>query len=146
MRDEDPIARNLEIKQGLFFSACEKRGYTIAGLAEATGISKSTLGSYRPSPSRATTAMGLCVFNKLAKEVPAEIMSILIEDSGYQLAPIDPQAANWLGLGGRAAEFASKVCRFQATGNAIDHREAAELREDILIIISEGHGAVTGTG
>ncbi len=146
MRDDDPVARNLAVKQGIFFAACERRGLTLAALAAATEIPASTLGSYKPVHSRATALMGLCVFNKLARVVPAELMSMLIEDSGFQLAPVDPVAADWLGLGGRTAAFAAKVCQFQQTGNHIDHREAAELRDEMLIIIAEGHGAIAVPG
>ena len=146
MRDEDPISRNLKAKQGLFFSACEKRGLTIAAMAAAVDMSDDTLRSYKPTPSREPSQMPLSAFIRLSREVPADLMSILIEDSGHNLAPIDPAASDWLGLGMRAARFASKVCEFQATGGHIDHREATELREDMLIIISEGHGAVVGKG
>ncbi|CAN5574007.1 hypothetical protein BH10PSE14_BH10PSE14_06400 [soil metagenome] len=146
MRDDCPISRNLEVKQGLFFSACEKRGLSIAAMAAAADMSASTLGSYRPSSKRVPSLMPLTVFVKLAREVPADLMNILIEDSHHHLTAIDPGTANWLGLGMRAARFASKVCEFQATGNRIDHREDAELREDMLIIISEGNGAVAGNG
>lgn len=145
MREECQIARNLEVKQGVFFLACEKRGLSLAALAAAIDVSPSTLGSYKPLPSRKPSLMPLAMFIKLSRFVPADLMSLLIEDSGHQLAPIDPSAANWLGLGMRAATFASKVCEFQSTGGHIDHREAAELREDMLVIISEGHGAVSTT-
>lgn len=146
MRDEDAICRNLKAKQGLFFTACERRGLTIPAMAAAAEIAEPTLRSYKPVPSRETSAMSLWAFIRLARIVPPDLMSLLIEDSGHQLAAIDPAAANWLALGAKAAKFASKVCEFQATGGHIDHREQAELREDVLIIISEGHGAVTGSG
>jgi hypothetical protein len=146
MRDEDPIRQNLETKQDLFFRACAKRGLTIAGMAAAAGIEAGTLGTYKPTHGRKASLMPLWAFIRLAGFVPTDLMSILIEDSGHQLAPIDPQAADWLGLGARAGAFASKVCEFQATGGHIDHREAAVLREDMLVIISEGQGAVTGAG
>ena len=147
MRDEDAICRNLKVKQGVFFTACEKRGYTVAGMAAAAEISEPTLRSYKPGTAREPSAMGLWALIKLAKAgIPTDLLSILIEDSDLSLTAIDPAAADWMRLAARTANFASKACAFQASDNHIDHREAAELREDMLIIISEGRGAVTGAG
>ena len=144
MRDEDTIQRNLEAKQAAFFLGCEKRGLTLAALGEVLDVSSSTLSAYRPTRARPKPSlMPLALFIRIARcdAVPTELANLLIEDSGHQLAPIDAVQTDWLTLGERAAGFAAKVCKFQATGGHIDHREDAELREDILIIVSEGQGA-----
>ncbi|MDO7841104.1 hypothetical protein [Sphingomonas immobilis] len=149
MRDEDPILRNLETKQAVFFSACERRGLSLSTLSAALGEPLSTLSGYRPTPAKPKpNLMSLAMFIKIAgcDQIPGELANILIEDSRHQLAPIDAVAADWLGLGMRAAAFASQVCEFQATGGHIDHREDAILKEGILTIISEGHGAIAAKG
>jgi len=145
MRDEDPICRNLKVKQDTFFLAAEKRGYGLPDIEERTGIPRSTLSSYKTSGAREPSLMGLATFIKLAK-IPAlvDLVSRLIEDSDLALAPKEPRTADWLAAGARAAAFASKVCQFQATGGFIDHVEDAELRTDMITIVSEGHGIIGG--
>jgi hypothetical protein len=149
MRDDDTILRNLEAKQAAFFLGCEKRGLSLTALAVMLDAPIATLSSYRATRAKPKPAlMSLALFIKIAgcEDIPTDLANLLIEDSGHQLAPIDGTRTDWLPLAARTAAFASKVCQFQDTGGHIDHREEAQLREDMLIIISEGHGAVTGAG
>lgn len=149
MRDECPVERNLRVKQGAFFRAAAKAGFGIALLAEEIGEHRSTLDSYIEKPSRPRPSiMSLAMFIKLASvpSLPPHIAALLIEDSGLDLVSRDPQRANWLALGAKAAAFSSKVCAYQASDNHIDHREDADLRNDIIEIISDGQGAVARLG
>ncbi len=146
MRDDGAIERNLVVKQAAFFRAAAKRGFSAAVLAEETDIPATTLASYVDKPSRKASLMPLAVFVKLARvpEMPAELLSILIEDSGHDVVPHDPARACWLELGEKASSFAAKVFRYQATGGHIDHREDADLREDMRELVAEGQGAILG--
>lgn len=145
MREEDPICRNLAIKQDAFFRACEREGFTMGVLATETGIPLSTLSSYRPTNARPQPAlMALATFVKLGRvpNMPAHLLSLLIEDSTFVAARTDAQTSAWLAMGERACAFGAKVMRYQASDNHIDHREDADLRTDMIEIISEGHGMV----
>lgn len=147
MREEDPILRNLETKQAAFFTGCERRGLTLSTLAAALDVPLPTMSGYRFTAAKPKPAlMPLSLFIKIARcdAIPTELANILIEDSGHQLIAIDPVKTDWLRLGALTGQFASKVCEFQATGGHIDHREDAELREEILTIVSEGNGAIGG--
>lgn len=147
MRDEDTITRNLKVKQGAFFISCESEGLTMGVLAATSGIPIDTLRSYRPTRSREASVMGLTVYVKLLRALPSNLLhlgSLLIEDSGCVVASADTQAANWLAIGERACAFGAKVFRYQASDNHIDHREDADLREELLTIVSEGHGVLGG--
>jgi hypothetical protein len=146
MADECPIERNLRfVKQAAFFRAADRAGFSIGVLASEIGVPRSTLDSYLPMPSRPKPAvMSLAMFVKLAgvPNLPSHVSALLIEDCGLDLVPRDPSRASWLQLAEKMCTFGSKVLRFQATGNHIDHREEAELREDVAEIIAEGHGAI----
>ena len=142
MRDEDPICRNLKVKQDAFFRAAEREGFTLAVLSADTDIPVGTLASYRSTQAREPSIMSLATFVKLAAVVPPRLSSLLIEDSGKLVAARDGQDATWLRLGERAGAFAAKVCRFQSTDGHIDHREDADLRADMIEILTEGHGAI----
>jgi hypothetical protein len=150
MHDECPIERNLRhVKQAAFFRAADKAGFSIPILAAETGISRATLDSYLPMPSRPKPAiMSLAVFVKLAavKDLPPHVTALLIDDSGLDLVAREPSRTNWLALAEKMCGFGGKVLRFQSTGNHIDHREEAELREDVIEIISEGQGAIAANG
>lgn len=146
MHDECPIERNLrQVKQAAFFRAADRAGFSVGVLASETGISRATLDSYIATPSRPKPSiMSLAVFVKLAsvRDLPPHVTSLLIDDCGLDLVARDPARTNWLTLGEKMSAFTTKVFRFQATGNHIDHREDAELREDVIEIISESHGAL----
>jgi hypothetical protein len=146
MRDEDQILRNLEAKQNAFFAGCERRGLSLSALSAALDISISTLSGYRFTKGKPKPAMmPLALFIKIARcdVIPTDLANILIEDSGHQLIAIDPVQTDWLHLGALTAQFSAKVCEYQATGGHIDHREDADLREEMLIIVSEGNGAIS---
>lgn len=146
MRDDGQIERNLMVKQETFFRKAGERGFTIAVIAAETDIPGPTLGSYVDKPSRKASLMPLAAWIKIARipNFPTDLLSMLIEDSGHDAVPRDPQRADWLRIGERATRFASKVFRYQATGNHIDHREDADLREDLREIVAEGQGAISG--
>ena len=147
MRDGDQIVRNLEAKQAAFFAACDKRGLSLSALAAALDAPISTLSGYRPTNAKPKPALlPLEMFIRIAacEVIPTDLANVLIEDSGHQLIAVDPVKTDWLRLGALTAQFSSKVCEYQATGGHIDHREDADLREEILIIVSEGNGAIGG--
>lgn len=149
MRDVETIERNLRAKQDAFFAGCEvaEPPLTMAMLAARSGIPVETLRSYRTTNARKPSIMGLAVFVRLVGALPEELVhlgSLLIEDSGCFVARTDPRAAAWLELGDRAGAFASKVCRYQASGGHIDHVEDADLRTDLIEIVSGGHGMLGG--
>jgi len=145
MRDDGAIERNLEIKQDAFFRAAAKRGFSIAVIAAEAEISASTLASYIPKPSRPKPSlMPLAVWIKIARipNFPADLLSMLIEDSGHDAVARDAEQASFLDLGEKAGSFAAKVCRFQSTGGHIDHGERAELIEDLRAFVPEAQGAI----
>ena len=86
--------------------------------------------------------MPLSAFVKLARVLPADLSNLLIEDSGFALTPVEPNAKQWLDVAERAAALAGKVCRFKATGDFIDHREDAELTGDARALSADLAGMV----
>jgi hypothetical protein len=117
----------------------KKRGITLSLLSAETDIPEPTLRAY----ANGTNGLSWQNAKKLIRALPADLGSLLIEDTGYRLAPIEARGASWLALGERMAQFTGKILHFQGTGGGIDPREHAELREDVLVIISEGQGAAT---
>lgn len=144
MRDDGAIERNLAVKQQTFFRKAADRGFTVGVIAAETDIPATTLGTYIDKPSRKASLMPLAAFIKIGRiaDFPADLLSLLIEDSGHDAVPHDAERADWLALGEKAASFASKVCRYQSTGGHIDHVEAEDLREDVREIVAEGQGII----
>lgn len=143
--DDSADDEYVRIKQDTFFLACDRRGYSRVDLAERSGISADTLRIYVTVPSRPKSSiMSLAMVRRLIRAVPAELGSILIDGTGVHLVADDPKPAGWLTLAERMSGFVGKVLRYQATGPGIDHREEADLREDIITIIAEGEGQVRG--
>jgi hypothetical protein len=148
MRDEDAISRNLADRQDRILregGLAERRGLTLALLHAETGLSVDTLKSYRRTKSREPAIMSLANFVKLALALPSDLSSLLIEETGLDLVAKTPVEKDWLSLGERAAALASKVCRYQSTGGVIDHREDAELTEELREFAADAQ-AMVATG
>lgn len=142
LQPDDSDDDNVRVAQETFFFAASKRGFTRQILAERSGISTDTLGIYCGTRERKASIMSLAKVRRLVAVVPLEVGSILLDGTGVHLVADDPRRAGWLSIADRMASFAAKVCRYQATGPGIDHREEADLREDIITIIAEGEGQV----
>lgn len=148
MRDEDAISRNIVDRQDRILregGLAERRGLSLTLLSAETHIPVATLKSYRTTHSRPAAMMSLAAFVKLARALPADLASLLIEDSGLDLVAKTPVEKDWLALGERAAALASKVCRFQSTGGVIDHREDAELTDELREFAADAQ-AMVATG
>ena len=141
MFDRDQAERNLIVKQAAFFTASAARGYSLAVLSVETGIPVSTLSSYIDKPSRKGAIMPLSVFNCLARKVPADIASLLVEDSEHRLCPLDGVESNWASLASDAASLVSDICSAQADGR-VDHVEERRLIEHSRRVIGSLQGVV----
>ena len=141
MFDRDQAERNLVVKQAAFFTACAARGYSVAVLSVETGIPVSTLASYIDKPSRKAAILPLSVFNCLARKVPADIASLLIEDSEHRLCPFDSVESNWAAVASDVAGLVSDICSAQADGR-VDHVEALRLKEHSRRVIGSLQGVV----
>lgn len=130
MRSDCPIERNLRDRQDVVLRAAETRGLTNALLAAAAGISPDTLRMYRRTDAREPSIMPLDNFIKVARALTqrghGDLASLLIEDSGCRLAPIDPEAANWDGIAAETATLTAAICTARIDGQ-IDHRERAAI-------------------
>jgi hypothetical protein len=145
MCGDDEISENVRKKQDRVLRKLKDRGMSFLDLEVETGIPEDTWPSYtitkaRPKPS----VMSLATFIKLAKALHDnhhdDLASMLIEDSGFSLKPIQHRERNWLGFVSRLQSFGSKACGYAADG--IDHREDAELTEEVRTIAAEAQGMV----
>lgn len=145
MRDECAISRNILDRQDRILRSggiAERRGLSLKVLEAETGIPTETLKSYRRTNSREPSIMSLAAFVKLARALPADVASLLIEDSGFDLAPCRKREKDWLALGERAAGLASKVCRYQSTNGHIDNAEDADLTEELRAFAQDARAMV----
>lgn len=142
MLDECSIARNLRVKQDSVFRLAEKRGISLALISAETEIPLPTLQSYRSTPSRKASVMSLATFIKLARALPDDLASLLIEDSEYYLSPLHPVDRDWMAFAEKTAAFTSKVCHYQVTGGHIDHCEDQDLAEEARQLAAEAQRMV----
>jgi hypothetical protein len=147
MRNGETIERNLKLKQEAFFLACDAAGLTMGVMAARSGLPIGTLRSYRTVPSREPSIMGFASFVAIVGSLPAEhvhLASVLIEDTGCTITRLDPNSAEWLALGEKLCRAGAKIMRYQQSDGHIDHAEDADLRTDMIEIVSDGAGKIGG--
>jgi hypothetical protein len=101
------------------------RRFSWDALADATGIPLSTLKSY--GRETAPAAMPFHAALRLIAVLPAEAGNMMLAPTGYKLAPIEPDADDWNGIGAEASMLTFEICDAQRDGR-IDHLEAGRLR------------------
>lgn len=116
----------------------EGKRFTRAALADATGINGSSLKGY----IRGETAMPAHALLRLIHVLPPAAGNMLIENTGYRLAPRDADdTADWHDLGAEASMLTFEIFEAEKDGK-IDHRERETLRQRTRTLIAKAEGMV----
>jgi len=139
MRDDDQFSRDVADSQCDVFRLFVGKGRRIsyAALAAATRIPEGTLKTYANG-----TAIPLHNLCRLLRVLPRDAGNMLIAQSGMSLTDSAEPNTDWLALGEKAGDFATKVIRYQRSGGVIDHVEAADLRTNLREMFADGAGAM----
>lgn len=115
----------------------EGKRFTRAALADATGINPSTLKAY----IRGDHTLPAPALLRLIAALPPEAGNMLIRGTGYRLAPIDPDADDWAGIGAEASMLTFEIFEAERDGK-VDHRERAKLQQRCRSLIAKAEGAL----
>lgn len=123
------IAQAVETAQrAMFDAAAREHGLTLKVLEAATGISINTLRTY--APSKATTpacAMPVHVFLKLARVIPNELTSLMLDPGGKAVGDAEPEETDLDDAAIAALEYALRWAKSRhpdsSSGVKIDHTE-----------------------
>jgi len=111
--------------------------FSWGALADATGVPLSTLKSY----ARGAT-MPFHVALKLIAKLPPEAGNMLIRSSGYRLAPIEADDANWHELGAEASLLTFEILDAEKDGR-IDHVERGRLKRRTESLIAKAESVLS---
>lgn len=136
MLADDQFGRDLGRRVSDMFAAFvgPQKRFTYAELAAASGVSKSSLGDYA-----AGVQMPLHVALRLIPVLPLEAANMLLRQSGYRLAPIEPDEDDWHGLGAEASMLTFEIFEAEKDG-IINHSEKARLRKRARSLIAKAEG------
>jgi len=131
----DPVAVQAEVFR--MFVGIGKRISSWGALAEASGVPVSSLKSYAQG-----TTMPYPVLLALLPVLPTEAGNMLIAPSGFKLAPIAPDDANWHELGAEASMLTFEILDAEKDGR-IDHVEGAKLKSRARRLVAKAVGMLS---
>jgi transcriptional regulator with XRE-family HTH domain len=132
------VAPQETVEMAVLRIAKDKRGISFARLAADSGIPESTIRSY----SKGVNGLGWAHAKSLMRVLPADLGSLLIEETGYCLAPIDGgEDEGWDAIGAEASQLTHEI--FEARKDRrITPREDAKLKDRTRQLIAKAQRAV----
>lgn len=118
--------------------AKDKRGISFARLAADSGVPETTIRSY----AKGVNGFGWDHAKSLIRALPADLGSLLIEDTGYRLTPLEHgEDEGWDAIGAEASQLTHEI--FEARKDRrITPREDAKLKDRTRQLIAKAQRAV----